>query len=154
VRRSVQWSCGTPNPNARMQYNATAYTQPLRRIFAGIYKPVEVMNLEHKPHKLLAKKIAYQVQVQDVLVNKLYQPIAAFVMLQARRLDHRHQKDIRSYLAYTFYTILFLLAMLSVKQSIDLYLAPDSGGPMWSHSAPDTTTTEQSESGLKITGVK
>jgi len=121
VRRSILWSCGNPHTHARMQYTATGFSQPLRRIFAGIYQPEEVMHLERERHTLLTTKVSYIVRVQDMAVKKLYQPIAEYILSLARRLDRRHQQDIRSYLAYTFYTILFLLALLSIKQSISAY---------------------------------
>ena len=121
VRRSILWGCGNPHTHARMQYTATSFSQPLRRIFSGIYQPEEVMHIDRQRHTLLTTKARYIVRVQDMAVKKLYQPIAEYVLSLARRLDRRHQQDIRSYLAYTFYTILFLLALLSIKQSISAY---------------------------------
>ncbi|TLS75797.1 hydrogenase 4 subunit B [Mariprofundus erugo] len=117
VRRSTAWSCGTPETNNRMQYSASSFSQPMRRIFSAIYQPEEQLHTERRAHPLLTTRVSYLVHVHDLAVDKLYQPIANYVLLQAKRLDRRHQQDIRSYLAYTFYTILFLLALLSVQQS-------------------------------------
>ncbi|MDX8405912.1 MAG: hydrogenase 4 subunit B [Mariprofundus sp.] len=121
VRRSVLWSCGNPLTNARMQYNATSFSQPLRRIFSGLYQPAETLHIARQQHTLLTTSVSYVVHVQDMAVQKLYQPVAEYVLSLARRLDRRHQQDVRTYLAYTFYTILFLLALLSIKQSIAGY---------------------------------
>ncbi|MDQ6973152.1 MAG: hydrogenase 4 subunit B [Mariprofundaceae bacterium] len=121
LRRTALWSCGNPLVNTRMQYTATSFSQPLRRILSGIYQAEEAVHIERRQHTLLTTSVRYTTQVQDVVVKKLYQPIAEYILTLARRLDRRHQQDIRSYLAYTFYTILFLLAFLSIKQSISDY---------------------------------
>jgi len=121
VRRTALWSCGNPLTNTRMQYTATSFSQPLRRILSGIYQPEEAVRIERRRHPLLTMSVRYATHVQDMAVKKLYRPIAEYVLTLARWLDRRHQQDIRSYLAYTFYTILFLLAFLSIKQSISDY---------------------------------
>jgi len=124
IRRSVMWSCGNPHTHARMQYNATSFSQPLRRIFAGIYRPEEKIHIERPTHTLLTRRVLFVSHVQDVAVQRLYQPIADYVLSLARRMDRRHQQDIRTYLAYTFYTIIALLAFLSVKQAVAQYNFP------------------------------
>ncbi|RLL51155.1 hydrogenase 4 subunit B [Mariprofundus sp. EBB-1] len=111
IRRSVMWSCGNPHVNARMQYNATSFSQPLRRIFAGIYRPEEDLNIERSRHKLLADNVRYAVHIGDMAVQYLYQPIGKLTLYAAKLLQHEHQRGIHAYLAYTFITILFLLAV-------------------------------------------
>jgi len=111
IRRSAMWSCGNPQTNARMQYNAAGFSQPLRRIFVGIYRPEEHIHIERKRHKLLADKVLYVVRVGDMAVRYIYQPIGTFTLFAAKRLQHEHQRGIHAYLAYTFATILFLLVV-------------------------------------------
>jgi len=124
MRRSSQWGCGNGYLNARMQYNATGFSQPLRRIFSGIYQPDEKVHIDRPVHALLTGQVRYVVRIQDQFVQRLYQPVADYVKSLARRLDRHHQQDIRAYLAYTFYTVLFLLALLSIKQSMAAYDFP------------------------------
>jgi len=111
VRRSVMWSCGNPHTHARMQYNATGFSQPLRRIFAGIYRPEEHAHIERNRHKMLADKVTYVVHVGDMAVQYIYQPIGKFILFISKLLQHEHERGIHAYLAYTFFTILFLLAV-------------------------------------------
>jgi len=124
IRRSVLWSCGNPHTHARMQYSASSFSQPLRRILVGIYQPEEHIHNEKNRHKLLTRKVHFTSLVRDIAVQKLYQPIAEFVLSLAKRLDRQHQTGIHTYLAYTFYTILFLLALLSFKQAVAHYHLP------------------------------
>lgn len=111
IRRSRLWSCGNPHTHARMQYSSSSFSQPLRRIFSGIYRAEETVHIERHGHKLLASRVRYVLHVHDLVVQKLYQPLANSVLSLAKRLDRQHQTGIHTYLAYTFVTILFLLAV-------------------------------------------
>lgn len=110
ARRAKIWSCGNPHTNARMQYNAASFAQPLRRIFAIIYQPEEHEHAERHKHKLLTTRVKYVVHVNDRVVKYIYHPIGKFILGLAKIIHHEHQRGIHAYLAYTFATILILLA--------------------------------------------
>ncbi|MDQ6955004.1 MAG: hydrogenase 4 subunit B, partial [Mariprofundaceae bacterium] len=110
IRRSKMWSCGNPHTHARMQYNGTSFSQPLRRIFADIYQADEHEHAERHQHKLLTTRVKYVVHVADMAVKHLYQPIGLLTLWIAKIIHHEHQRGIHVYLAYTFATVLFLLA--------------------------------------------
>ena len=111
LRRSILWSCGNPHVQARMQYTATSFSQPLRRIFAGIYRSDEHMHVSRGRHRLLVDKVQYAVHVADAGVKYIYQPIGRFTLYIAKLMQREHQRGIHAYLAYTFLTILFLLVV-------------------------------------------
>ncbi|RMH52563.1 MAG: hydrogenase 4 subunit B [Zetaproteobacteria bacterium] len=111
VRRAPLWSCGNPHVHARMQYSATSFSQPLRRIFAGFYRPQEHEHAERARHELLTTRVRYVVHVGDRAVQQLYRPLADGVLWLAARVRHEHQRGLHAYLAYTFATVLFLLAV-------------------------------------------
>jgi len=113
IRRSVMWSCGNPHLSARMQYNATSFSQPLRRIFGGILQPEEHVHVERRFHKLLTSKVRYAVHVSDMAVKHLYQPIGRVTLSMASWLNIRHQQGIHANLIWTFVTILLLLAVFA-----------------------------------------
>jgi len=113
IRRSVMWSCGNPHLSARMQYNATSFSQPLRRIFGGILQPEEHTHVERRFHKLLTSKVHYAVHVSDLAVKHLYQPIGRLTLSMARWLNVQHQQGIHANLTWTFVTILLLLAVFA-----------------------------------------
>jgi hydrogenase-4 component B len=111
-RRTVPWSCGHPHLNPRMQYTATSFSQPLRRIFNNLYQPHDkLLRLDHG-HSLLVKKLRYQVHVRDLLWGYLYLPIRQFIEWVTRRVDWLHHRPIHGYLAFTFVTLLILLGLL------------------------------------------
>jgi len=109
----VMWSCGNPHLSARMQYNATSFSQPLRRIFGGILQPEEHVHVERRFHKLLTSNVRYAVHVSDMAVKHLYQPIGRLTLSMARWLNRQHQHGIHANLAWTFVTILLLLAVFA-----------------------------------------
>jgi len=113
IRRSCMWSCGNPHLNARMQYNATSFSQPLRRIFWGILQPDEHIHVERRFHKLLTTKVRYVVHVGDLAVKHLYAPFGKATISSARWLNNQHQHGIHAYLTWTFVTILFLLVVFA-----------------------------------------
>lgn len=113
LRRSMLWSCGNPQVNTRMQYTATSFSQPLRQIFSGLYRPAEQVHASRPLHKLLTERIVYAVHVGDLAVDRLYQPIGKAVLAMAKRLQQEHQRSLHAYLAWTFATILLLLALFA-----------------------------------------
>lgn len=113
IRRGPIWSCGNPHLNARMQYNAASFSQPLRRIFFGLLQPEEHVHAERPMHKLLTRKVRHAVHVADPAVMRIYRPLGEATLKLARRVQHEHQRGIHAYLAWTFATILILLAVFA-----------------------------------------
>lgn len=111
LRRSVLWSCGNPHVQPSMQYTSTSFSQPLRRIFCSIYLPDEHAHITRTRHLLLTDKVQYVMHVTDVGVKYIYQPIGQFTLFAAKLIRREHQRGIHAYLAYTFFTIIFLLAV-------------------------------------------
>ncbi|MDX8412535.1 MAG: hydrogenase 4 subunit B [Mariprofundales bacterium] len=113
IRRSKLWSCGYPHIHARMQYNASSFSQPLRRIFADLYHVEEHEHAERHRHLLLTSRVKYVVHIVDMAVKYIYIPIGKFTLWIARAIRHEHQRDIHAYLTYTFATVLLLLALFT-----------------------------------------
>ena len=111
-RRTSSWSCGHPHLNPRMQYTAASFSQPLRRIFADLYRPQDKLLRSDHGHTLLVKRLRYQVHVPDLLWSYLYLPIRQFSEWLTRRTDWLHHRPIHAYLAFTFVTLLILLGLL------------------------------------------
>lgn len=111
-RRTTPWNCGYPYPNTRMQYTATSFSQPLRRIFANLYQTQDKLLRTEYGNTLLTKKIRYQVHVQDLIWRYFYLPIRQIIEWLTRQVDWLHEQQIHGYLTFTFITLLILLGML------------------------------------------
>jgi len=112
VRRAHFWSCGNPHVNSRMQYTATSFAQPLRRIFSDIYQPVEHIDIKRPDHKLLTRSIRYEVHAQDMSWRFIYRPLLTLAEQVSKWVAKQHQRGVHAYLAYMFVTVLVLLGFL------------------------------------------
>ena len=45
-RLSESWGCGRVGQTARMEYTATAFAEPLKRVFAKIYRPMKELTVD------------------------------------------------------------------------------------------------------------
>ncbi len=109
ISRGPIWSCGYPHLSAQMQYTATGFSQPLRRIFSGVYRPEERKVIRYGFHPLIVKDIRYKVTVADLAYNKIYIPIANITRAITARVAYEHERGMHAYLTYIFVTILALL---------------------------------------------
>jgi formate hydrogenlyase subunit 3/multisubunit Na+/H+ antiporter MnhD subunit len=110
ARRSAAWDCGFGPLNARMQYTAAAFAQPIRRVFGGVWKTQEQVDVTRATAPTtLVIAIRHQLQIGDWSWHKLYEPIGHLVLAGARRIGHLHTGSIRTYLLYSFATLLLLL---------------------------------------------
>ena len=111
-RLSPPWDCGFGPLSNRMQYTSTAFAQPLRRIFSPLWQTEEKIE-ETQNATLQRTHLYYQLQLLDRSWATLYQPIAQGVMSVARRLAYIQTGNIRTYLAYSFFTLLILLWLIT-----------------------------------------
>ncbi len=110
IRRSAPWDCGFGSLNARMQYTATAFAQPIRRVFAGVWKVQEQVDVTYASAPAsLVSGVRHQLHIADWSWLKLYEPIGRLVLTGARHIGLLHSGHIRTYLMYSFATLLLLL---------------------------------------------
>jgi NADH:ubiquinone oxidoreductase subunit 5 (subunit L)/multisubunit Na+/H+ antiporter MnhA subunit len=113
VRRVPIWDCGFKKINARMQYTATSFSMPIRRIFGFVFQIREESHaLEPLRHFAYPEKIQYRVRVRDRFRYWIYQPIQDVAYFIARKVGMLQQGRIQVYLIYSFVTIIVLLVFL------------------------------------------
>ncbi|PKM11566.1 MAG: hydrogenase 4 subunit B [Gammaproteobacteria bacterium HGW-Gammaproteobacteria-3] len=113
-RRAEPWDCGFGGLNARMQYTSGAFSMPVRRIFNPVYKISETLDAQTEdPEHWRVTALKYQFQVEDKSWYALYQPTGQAVTHLARRLGRIQTGSIRTYLGYSFVTLIFLLWVIS-----------------------------------------
>ncbi|TYP00110.1 formate hydrogenlyase subunit 3/multisubunit Na+/H+ antiporter MnhD subunit [Geothermobacter ehrlichii] len=110
VRIGSAWDCGFGPLNARMQYTATAFTMPIRRIFRPVW-PIEESFQESATGSPGGR---YRLKIGDWAWLKFYEPIGRLLLAGARRLAMIQGGNIRTYLAYSFFTLLVLLLVVSL----------------------------------------
>lgn len=105
VRRCEPWDCGFSTPNARMQYTATAFAMPIRRVFGLLFHIKE--QVEYKDG------IRHQLHVNDRAWGLFYEPVARAVQAAARRVTLIQSGKVRNYLGWSLGTLLILLWLIS-----------------------------------------
>ncbi len=107
VRRCDPWDCGFAPPSARMQYSATAFAQPVRRVFGMLFRIDEGVTPREDGQP------RYQYKVADRAWPLFYQPVVWLVEHAARRVVRLQSGSVRLYLGWTLATLLLLLWIIT-----------------------------------------
>ncbi|OQY20383.1 MAG: hydrogenase 4 subunit B [Desulfobacteraceae bacterium 4572_35.1] len=105
VRVGDTWDCGFGPLNSRMQYTSSSFTQPIRRVFRPVWPIDEQIIAKDEKHP----GGHYHLRVGDWAWNKIYLPIGRILLASAKRAAMIQGGNIRVYLAYSFFTLIFLL---------------------------------------------
>ncbi|MDD5411942.1 MAG: hydrogenase 4 subunit B, partial [Methylobacter sp.] len=114
LRISETWDCGFGGLTPRMQYSSSAFTMPFRRIFAKVWMIDE--QIEKDMQGAMNQDVAairYHLEVQDHSWSRLYQPIERGVNKTAKVVGRIQTGNIRTYLGYSFATLILLLWVIS-----------------------------------------
>jgi hydrogenase-4 component B len=107
------WGCGRVGQTARMEYTATAFAEPLRRVFSEIYRPMRELTVNFHPgSKYFVESIKYRSEITPLFEQSVYKPFidsATFIAEQVRRLQ---TGSLHLYLLYmaAALTVLILVA--------------------------------------------
>ncbi len=114
VRRTAPWACGFGPLDARMQYTSTAFTNPIRRIFRPVWEVHEEVEETRDPAQpLRLTGLRYRLHIEDRSWKTLYEPLGRWVTAAARRVGKIQTGSVRTYLAYSLFTLLVLLWLVT-----------------------------------------
>ena len=113
IRRAPLWDCGFERITPRMQYTATAFAMPIRRVLGFLFDIREQVELiSPKNHPVMADHIRYRLRIRDRIWGWLYAPQADVAFWIARQVGKLQQGRIQIYLLYSFVTLIVLLVFL------------------------------------------
>ncbi len=111
-RATDSWGCGRVGQTPRMEYTATAFAEPLKRVFAEIYRPMKELTVDFHPEsKYFVHSIEYRSEITPWFDQSLYRPFlqsATFVAQQVRRLQ---AGSLHLYLLYIAVALVLLLVV-------------------------------------------
>lgn len=114
LRVTDSWGCGRLGQTPRMEYTATAFAEPLRRVFAELYRPTKELSIDfHPDSKYFVHSIEYRSEITPWFEKAVYGPLLRFVRLLGE-LTRRFQSG--SVHIYLFYISLVLLILLLVAR--------------------------------------
>jgi hydrogenase-4 component B len=105
------WGCGL-NLSPRMEYSATGFVQPIKRVFSTIYQPTIRLETEFvEESRYFAKRKQFEFHIEPLFQRYLYDPVVALFSLTANRLRFIQAGSLHLYLAYIFVTLVLLLLL-------------------------------------------
>lgn len=103
------WGCGI-NLTPRMEYTATGFVQPVKRIFSTLYRPTIKLETEFlEESHYFAKRRRFEFHIEPVFQKYLYDPVVLFFSAAADRLRIVQAGSLHLYLTYIFVTLVVLL---------------------------------------------
>lgn len=117
LRRAAPWGCGFVMDGsgvlpAATQYAPAGFSQPIRRVFAGVLFRARDEATMPLPGDTSPARFASQ--VVDPVWNGAYQPLAGFIDRIAGMANRLQYLTIRRYLAMVFVTLLIMLATVAL----------------------------------------
>jgi hydrogenase-4 component B len=110
LRLSDTWGCGRINPTPRQEYTASSFAEPLKRVFASLYRPSRDLSIDFHPNSIYFREsISYRSEIRPWFDHYLYLPFLQTVMWIATRTRRIQAGSIHLYLAYIVVTLLILL---------------------------------------------
>ena len=110
LRVSDSWGCGRIGQTPRMEYTATAFAEPLRRVFAELYRPTKELTIDFHPEsKYFVQSIEYRSEITPWFEKRLYDPCLWFVRLLAATVRRLQSGSLSAYLVYGAVALLILL---------------------------------------------
>ena len=104
------WDCGLPGLTAENEYTATAFSKPLRMIFAALFRPRREIQAEFEVSPYYPKAIHFESEIEPTFETRVYGPSARRRALGCLANAPRLQAgSIHLYLAYVFVTLILLL---------------------------------------------
>jgi hydrogenase-4 component B len=101
ARRTETWGCGRIGQTPRMEYTASAFAEPLRRVFAEFYRPTEDLSINvHPESRYFIQSITYTSHVVPWIEKALYDPLRHAVRGTATAVRRLQAGSVHLYLLY------------------------------------------------------
>jgi hypothetical protein len=112
LRRGPAWDCGFPEPSPATQYSGGSFAQPIRRVFGTlVFRARETVEMPPPGDMSPAR---HKVEMQDLVWDWLFAPIAGAVDAAAKSLNRLQFLTIRRYLSFVFLALVALLLVLAL----------------------------------------
>lgn len=109
TRLTSTWACGLPALDSRMQYTATSFSKPLRRVFWWAYKPDRTVEILPLGQPYFPESISYRSVRTTSFERSMYRPALDAIVAAARRLRRMQTGNVQVYLLYLFLALVAAL---------------------------------------------
>jgi len=106
------WGCGRIMQTARMEYTATAFANPFKRVFDFFYRPTKRLDIEFHPEsRFFVQRIEYENPARSIFHDWLYRPALDLLRAGARAAGALQSGSANLYLAYILAALLLMLVL-------------------------------------------
>jgi hydrogenase-4 component B len=110
LRVGDTWGCGRIGQTPRMEYTATAFAEPLRRVFAELYRPTRDLTIDfHPASKYFVQSIEYRSAIHPWVERVLYDRPLHVLRTAATWVRRLQGGSVHLYLLYMTLALLVLL---------------------------------------------
>jgi len=99
-----------------MQYTATGYSKPLRRIFSFLYQPARRVEVEDDGLEVLRTAKRFESKVHPFFEETFYKPLSRLILSVSQKVKAIQTGHIQLYLSYIFVTLVLLLIFLRISR--------------------------------------
>src|SRR5206468_4252869 len=101
------WGCGRIVQTARMEYTATAFANPFKRVFDFFYRPTKRLDIEFHPEsRFFVERIEYENPTRSIFHDWLYRPALDLLRAGTRVAGAAQSGSPNLYLAYILAALL------------------------------------------------
>jgi hydrogenase-4 component B len=111
-RTTATWGCGLPRLDSRMQYTGTAFSKPIRKVFAQVYRPDRTVDVLPPNNPYFPSSIAYRSVRTTSFERFLYRPAMDAIVATGLRLRRLQTGNIQVYLLYLFLALVGVLLFM------------------------------------------
>jgi hydrogenase-4 component B len=112
TRAYETWGCGRLVQTPRMEYTATAFANPFKRVFDFFYRPTKRLDIEFHPEsRFFVERIEYENPTRSIFDDWLYRPALDLLRVGARAVGALQSGDANQYLAYILAALLLMLVL-------------------------------------------
>ncbi|MBI5031339.1 MAG: hydrogenase 4 subunit B [Chloroflexi bacterium] len=106
------WGCGRALQTARFEYTATAFSNPFKRVFSLLYRPVKELDIEFHPEsRFFVHTIEYRNEARSIFDDALYRPLIQFIRRFADKARVVQSGNVHTYLLYILIALVVLLVV-------------------------------------------
>jgi hydrogenase-4 component B len=111
IRLADTWRCGRLVQTPRMEYTASAFAEPLRRVFAELYRPTQDLTVNvHPDSPYFVQSITFTSEVHPWFEQVIYAPVLRVVRATASKVRRLQSGSVHRYLVYVIGALLVALA--------------------------------------------
>jgi len=112
TRAYETWGCGRIIQTSRMEYTATAFANPFKRVFDFFYRPTKRLDIEFHPEsRFFVERIEYENPARSIFHDWLYRPALDLLRVGARAAGALQSGSANLYLAYILAALLLMLVL-------------------------------------------